>query len=154
MARVFEEYSLALRTNTEERIKYLFSRKFPSSYDEMVVFKDIESATLCPHHCLPVHLKTTIAYIPVKWVLGLSKMVEFVELICKQPILQEELTQLIAKRIQKELKPLGVGVIMRAYHDCMRIRDVKQNIPVVTSCLIGVMKTKPEARAELLQLSL
>lgn len=152
MARVFEEYSLALRQETQERIKYIFTRKFPSSYDEMVVFKDIKANTLCPHHALPVHLNVSIGYIPVKHVIGLSKLVEFVQLITKQPILQEDLTEIIAARIKKELKPLGIGVVIKAKHDCMEIRDVQQGVPIITSCLLGVMREKPETRAEFLRL--
>jgi len=152
MARVFEEYTSALSKDWVLREEFLFSRKFPSSYDEMVTFgKDIRPITansLCPHHFLPVHMKVYVSYIPNKWVIGLSKMSEFIIGISKQPILQEELTRIIANKIQKELKPLGVGLVIEGTHDCMAIRDVEQAIPVTTTSLLGVYRTNLETRQE------
>lgn len=154
MARVFEEYTSALSQEWQDRKDFIFSRKFPSSYDEMVTFgknsDPIKANSLCPHHFLPVHMKVYVSYLPIKWVIGLSKLVEYIVGESLQPILQEELTKRIAEDIQKYLKPLGVGVVIEARHDCMGIRDVKQSIPVITTCLLGAYKLKPETRAEFL----
>ena len=48
----------------------------------------------------------------------------------------------------------GVGVVIRARHMCMELRGVGHSGDMITSAMRGVFLTKPEARAEFLQLRL
>ncbi len=46
---------------------------------------------------------------------------------------------------------LGAGVVVRGHHCCMGCRGVRQpDSEMVTSCMLGVMRDRPAARAELL----
>jgi len=55
---------------------------------------------------------------------------------------QERLTTQIANTLMEELDPLGVAVVLRGEHLCMRMRGVeKQNSAVVTSAMLGVFRT-------------
>ena len=121
--------------------------------DEMVVVKDIDFYSHCEHHLAPFFGKAHVAYIPVKRVVGLSKIPRVVDLFSKRLQVQERLTNQIANAIDESLKPLGVGVVMQATHFCMCSRGVaKQGSTTITSALRGVLRTKPEARAEFMQL--
>ena len=62
------------------------------------------------------------------------------------------MTSQIAGFIQRKLKPLGVGVVIRAEHMCMRMRGVqKPNSSVVTSSLLGVFQER-DTRQEFMNL--
>jgi GTP cyclohydrolase I len=66
---------------------------------------------------------------------------------------QERLTSQIADRLDAELAPQGVAVVLEAEHLCMTMRGVRAAGSVTrTSVMRGVFRDKPEARAEALDL--
>lgn len=122
-------------------------------YDEMIVQKDIPFFSLCEHHLAPFFGSATVAYIPSKKIVGLSKLARTVEHYAQRLQNQERITSQIAECIEKELTPLGVAVILSARHFCMEMRGVKtHDVSTTTSMVKGVFKDKPEARAELMSL--
>src|SRR5580704_3513992 len=99
--------------------KILNGATFGVCYDEMVVVKDIEMYSLCEHHMLPFFGKCHVAYIPNKRVVGLSKIPRLVNMFSRRLQIQERLTNQIARALEEELQPQGVGVIIEAKHLCM-----------------------------------
>jgi len=141
-------------------IKMLTSREFTISkfgnpgYDEMIIESNLHFVSMCEHHLLPFIGKATIAYIPAPdgYVVGLSKLGRIVDKFAARLQLQERMTCEIAKYLQEELQPLGVGVVLEAEHMCMSIRGVKKpGHKTTTSHLTGVFRDKPETRAEFLE---
>ncbi len=133
--------------------KVLNGAMFEVCYDEMVVVKDIEVYSLCEHHLLPFFGKCHVAYIPNKKVVGLSKIPRLVNMFARRLQIQERLTNQIARAIEEELNPQGVGVIMEARHLCMVMRGVeKQNSQAVTSAMLGVFRDNKQTRDEFLAL--
>ena len=66
---------------------------------------------------------------------------------------QERLTVQIADSLNDALRPKGVGVVMEALHLCMAMRGVeKQNAVTVTNAMRGAFLSRPETRAEFLNL--
>lgn len=122
--------------------------------DEMVVVKDIPFYTHCEHHLAPFFGTATVAYVPDGAIVGLSKLPRVVNAFARRLQVQERLTNQIADAIQENLKPKGVGVIIRARHLCMESRGIQQQgHSTITSALRGVMRDIPEARAEFLNLT-
>jgi GTP cyclohydrolase I len=122
--------------------------------DEMVALKGIPFYSHCEHHLAPFFGEATVAYIPNGKIIGLSKLSRLVEIFAHRFQVQERMTNQIADALVKGLTPLGVGVVMRARHFCMESRGIRQQgIVSVTSALRGVMRTKPEARAEFFELA-
>jgi GTP cyclohydrolase IA len=126
---------------------------FVEEYDEMVVVKDIDFASLCEHHLLPFIGKCHVAYMPHRKIVGLSKIPRLVEMYSRRLQVQERLTTQIATTLEEALQPRGVAVVMEAIHLCMLMRGVeKQNSKAVTSAMLGAFRERPETRAEFMEL--
>jgi GTP cyclohydrolase I len=126
---------------------------FVEDYDEMVIVKDIDFASLCEHHLLPFVGKCHVAYMPKRKIIGLSKIPRLVEMFSKRLQVQERLTTQIASALNEALEPNGVAVVMEAIHLCMMVRGVeKQNSKAVTSAMLGGFRNRPETRAEFMEL--
>lgn len=121
--------------------------------DELVIVRDIDFYSHCEHHMAPFFGKASVAYIPNKRVVGLSKIPRLVDVFSRRLQVQERLTNQIADALWEGLDPIGAGVVMRATHFCMCSRGVqKQGSTTITSALRGAFRTKPEARAEFMAL--
>jgi GTP cyclohydrolase I len=136
----------------EEDPEKILTTIFDQQFDEMIVVKNIDFNSLCEHHLLPFIGKATVGYIPNGGVVGLSKIPRLVDCYARRLQLQERMAVEIADALEKHLKPIGVGVILEAQHQCMSCRGVKkQNASMVTSVLRGRIKEDEKARAEFLQ---
>lgn len=125
---------------------------FKEDYDEMVIVKDIDFYSMCEHHLLPIFGKAHIAYIPNGYIVGLSKLPRIVEVFARRLQVQERLTLQIVDAINDTLKPLGVAVVIEAFHMCMMMRGVqKQNSITSTSAFKGAFEAQ-ETRNEFLKL--
>jgi GTP cyclohydrolase I len=123
-------------------------------HKNMVMVRDIELYSMCEHHMLPFFGKAHVAYIPDKHIVGLSKIPRIVEVYARRLQVQERLTEQIADALDKVLKPMGVGVVIEAFHLCMMMRGVeKQNSKTITSALRGGFKDDPKTREEFLHLA-
>ena len=127
---------------------------FDEAHQSMVMVRDIELYSLCEHHMLPFFGKAHIAYIPDGRIVGLSKLPRIVDMFARRLQVQERLTEQVAAAIQDVLKPLGVGVVIEAYHLCMMMRGVeKQNSKTITSALRGSFRDDAKTRDEFLRLA-
>jgi len=127
---------------------------FEEAHQSMVMVRDIELYSLCEHHMLPFFGKAHIAYIPDGRIVGLSKLPRIVDMFARRLQVQERLTEQVAAAIQDVLKPLGVGVVIEAYHLCMMMRGVeKQNSKTITSALRGSFRDDAKTRDEFLRLA-
>lgn len=129
------------------------SAMFQEEYRQMVIVKDIELYSMCEHHLLPFYGKAHVAYIPNKYITGLSKIARIVECYARRLQVQERLTVQIRDCIQDTLNPLGVAVVIEAAHMCMQIRGVqKQNSVTTTSAFTGAFLKDVRTRGEFLDL--
>lgn len=121
--------------------------------DEMILQTNIPFYSLCEHHTAPFFGFASVAYIPNKRIVGLSKLARTVDLYANRFQNQERITTQIAQRIQKELNPKGVAVTLKAQHLCMCMRGVKKHDTwTVTNKLIGIFKDEGKARNEYLNI--
>jgi GTP cyclohydrolase I len=130
----------------------LLSARFREDYKQMVIVKDIDIFSMCEHHMIPFIGKAHVAYIPNKYITGLSKIARVVEAYARRLQVQERLTTQIKTAIQETLDPLGVAVVIEARHLCMAMRGVqKQNSVTTTSDFTGAFERK-ETREEFIHL--
>ena len=128
---------------------------FEERHHNMVLVKDIELYSLCEHHLLPFFGKAHVAYVPDGQLMGLSKAARLVEVFSRRFQVQERLTEQIAQAVWDTLNPMGVGVVVEAYHLCMTMRGVeKQNSKTITSAMMGIFLEDHKTREEFLRLSM
>jgi GTP cyclohydrolase I len=129
------------------------SAMFEEDYKEMVIVKDIDLFSLCEHHMIPFIGKAHVAYIPDKYITGLSKIARVVEVFARRLQVQERLTVQIRDCIQETLNPLGVAVVIEAKHMCMVMRGIqKQNSVTTTSAFTGDFLNNISTREEFIHL--
>lgn len=126
---------------------------FVEDYQEMILLRDLDFFSLCEHHMLPFYGRAHVAYIPKHHIVGVSKLARLVEVYARRLQVQERLTTQVANTLVEQLDPLGVGVVLKAEHLCMRMRGIeKQNSVMVTSAMLGVFRTRYETRQEFMML--
>jgi GTP cyclohydrolase I len=153
-ARVAKSLQWLTRGYEQDARQVIGDALFDECHSNMVMVRDIELYSLCEHHMLPFYGKAHVAYIPKGRIVGLSKLPRVVDVFAQRLQVQERLTEQIAEALSDVLEPLGVGVVIEAYHLCMMMRGVqKQNSKTITSALRGVFRDDPKTRDEFLRLA-
>ena len=149
VARAFEEFFSGYQENPAEILEKTFEEL--EGYDEMIVLRDIRFESHCEHHMAPIIGRAWVAYIPNGRVVGISKLARVVDVYAKRLQIQEKMTAQIANTINDVLRPLGVGVIIKAEHHCMTTRGVhKPRTDLVTSRMLGCFRDNAITRREFL----
>ena len=128
---------------------------FPNykNLDQIYTVGAISVRSACAHHLVPIIGKCWIGVIPSDRVIGLSKFNRIVDWVMSRPQIQEEAAIQLADTIEKLIKPKGLAVIIKAKHQCMTWRGVKDNeTEMVTSVMRGIFREKSEARSELMDI--
>lgn len=121
-------------------------------YDEMIIQTNIPFHSLCEHHIAPFFGTGTIAYIPNKRIVGLSKLARTLETFARRLQNQERITTQVAEFLWNELEPKGVAVQLTAKHMCMEMRGVKKHdTHTTTSKMLGVFKDDINTKNEFLR---
>ena len=124
------------------------------NYDQMICVDSINLNSVCEHHFVTIDGLATVAYIPDKKVLGLSKINRLVKFFSQRPQIQERLTEQICAAMQVICETEDVAVLIKATHFCVKQRGVQdQSSFTVTSKLAGKFINKPECRNEFLSLA-
>lgn len=149
--RAYEEFFAGYRADVQDILQRTFDDV--DGYDEVVIVRGISFHSYCEHHLVPIIGTAHVGYLPGDRVVGLSKIARIVDAFARRLQVQERMTREIADTINLVLSCRGVAVVLEAEHQCMSSRGVrKHGSTTVTSCLLGVFKDKPEARAEFLSL--
>ncbi|MCB0408152.1 MAG: GTP cyclohydrolase I FolE [Bdellovibrionales bacterium] len=121
-------------------------------YDQMIVAKHVGIMTVCEHHFVTIDGLATIAYIPNKKVIGLSKLNRIAKYFSRRPQVQERLTKQIADCLQTVLETDHVAVNIDAKHYCLASRGIEDTNSTTNTCDVrGDFRGKPETRGEFLR---
>lgn len=123
------------------------------SKDEMVIVSNIPFFSICEHHLAPFFGTAAIAYIPNDKIVGLSKLPRTLDQFARRPQNQERITNDVAEYLMKQLKPKGVGVILRARHLCVEMRGVKKHDCYTTTSAMRGCFNDLNCRQEFLNLA-
>lgn len=98
--------------------------KMPPS-DSFVLERNVNVQSNCEHHFVVIDGKATVAYVPKKTILGLSKLNRIVQFFSKRPQVQERLTEQIAETIAYITGSDDVAVYIDAAHYCVKSRGIQ-----------------------------
>lgn len=141
-AEMFDGYDIDL--------KDILGKTFSAEgYDQMIILADIKVESFCEHHVLPFRGKAWIGYLPKDKILGLSKFHKLVYAISHRLQNQERITSKTADSLMEGLECKGVIVVVKAFHDCMRLRGVRAVTgETITTAVRGVFAEDPSIKQE------
>jgi GTP cyclohydrolase I len=95
-------------------------------------------------------MRVTIAYVPDKKILGLSKLARIAGYFARRWQNQERTAHLIAEFLEKIVQPLGTAVLIDGRHMCAMARGVRDKSSVMkVNVMHGGFQTDANLRAEL-----
>ncbi|MBN8712667.1 MAG: GTP cyclohydrolase I [Xanthomonadales bacterium] len=148
VVRAYEEWFAGYAQDPDT----LLSRTFEDvdGYQDVVLLRDIPLHSTCEHHMAAITGTVDVAYLPNRYVVGISKLARVVDALGRRLQIQERLTAQIADSIERALQPRGIAVAVRASHGCMTTRGVHtQGTCMVTRDLRGDFREEPR-RTEIL----
>lgn len=154
---------------TAERVARMYLREvFKGRYHEAPRITDFPNAkqldqvysvgpitvrSACSHHLVPILGQAWVGIKPSERVIGLSKFNRLAEWVFSRPHIQEEAVMILADEIERLVKPVGLIVIVKAQHYCMKWRGVREpDTNMVTSVVRGEFREKPHLKSEFLKL--
>lgn len=120
--------------------------------NSFVLERNVNVQSNCEHHFVVIDGKATVAYIPKKTILGLSKLNRIVQFFSKRPQVQERLTEQIAETISYITGSPDVAVYIEGVHYCVKSRGI-QDVTSSTMTLAtrgAFAETNSELRREFL----
>ena len=104
---------------------------------EMVKVDSIALSSTCEHHFVTIDGMATVAYVPSKLVIGLSKINRIVRFFAQRPQVQERLTRQILVALQVLLDTDDVAVSIGATHHCVKSRGVMDTGSKTSTSALG-----------------
>jgi GTP cyclohydrolase I len=149
-AKALVEMTEGSRMGTDQLTKMFKAECTQAVCHDMIVVEGIKEVGLCEHHLLPIIMSITIAYVPDKKILGLSKLSRIAGFFARRWQNQERTAHHIAEFMEKIVEPLGVAVLIDGKHLCAMARGVRDTNSVMkVNVMHGVFQKDPNVRAEL-----
>lgn len=114
----------------------------PSTPAGLVVVRQIDVATVCPHHLLPAQGTALVAYLPGARLAGLGAVASVVDALSRRLTLQERIGDAVAEHLVRDLGARGALCKLSLTHTCLRLRGERKASSVVeTLALAGSFAT-------------
>jgi GTP cyclohydrolase I len=150
-AKALVEMTEGSRMATDQLTKMFKAECQTAVCHDMVIVEGIKEVGLCEHHLLPIVMNVTIAYVPDKRILGLSKLSRIAGYFARRLQNQERTAHSIAEFIEKIVEPLGVAVLIEGKHMCAMARGVRDNNSIMkVNVMHGVFQRDQALRMEFL----
>jgi len=150
-AKALIEMTEGSRMGTDALTKMFQAECKTAICHDMVIVEGIKEVGLCEHHLLPIIMNITIAYVPDKKILGLSKLSRIAGHFARRLQNQERTAHLIAAFIEQIVEPLGVAVLIDGKHMCAMARGVRDTHSVMkVNVMHGVFQRDQNVRNEFL----
>jgi GTP cyclohydrolase I len=149
-AKAVVEMTEGSRMGTERLLTMFEAECQQAVCHDMVIVEGIHEVGLCEHHLLPILMTITIAYVPDKKILGLSKLARIAGYFARRWQNQERTAHLIAEFLEKIVQPLGTAVLIDGQHLCAMARGVRDTHSIMkVNVMHGVFQEDQSRRNEL-----
>jgi GTP cyclohydrolase I len=132
VAKMYEEVFAGM-SYSNDAIAEMFNTTFEDDLiveegsRDLVIMKDIEIFSHCEHHlALMYNMKVSVAYVPTKKIIGLSKIARIADMVGRRLQLQERIGTDIAEIMEIVTNSPDVAVIIQGEHGCMTTRGIKK----------------------------
>jgi GTP cyclohydrolase I len=150
-AKALLEMTEGSRMTTQQLTKMFQAECQTAVCHDMVIVEGIKEVGLCEHHLLPILMDITVAYIPDKKILGLSKVSRIAGYFARRLQNQERTAHLIAVFIEEVVEALGVAVLINGKHMCASARGARDTHSVMkVNVMHGAFQKDQSLRNELL----
>lgn len=150
-AKALVEMTEGSRMDTDQLTKLFRAECKTAVCHDMVIVEGIKEVGLCEHHLLPILMDITVAYVPDKKILGLSKLSRIAGYFARRLQNQERTAHLIAAFIEQVVEPLGVAVLIDGKHMCAMARGVRDiNSVMKVNVMHGAFQKDQNLRNEFL----
>lgn len=122
--RVTEAYTQSLLRGYAEHPETAIGQGFAVDQPTMVRVQKLPLLFVCPHHLMPAKGEVNLAFWPSSRVPGLSRIGRLIDCLSRRLLLQEELTEAIAKALSTALDLEAVAVEITAEHGCVALEDL------------------------------
>jgi len=109
----------------------------PGPDGSMVIMRDLDFYSICPHHFLPSHGRAHLAYESTGTLAGFGTMAKLVNACSHRLMLQEEVTQFIADSLFNELGARRAACCIEAVQLCLLVKRKNMAGKVVTMAFAG-----------------
>ncbi|MCS6898993.1 MAG: GTP cyclohydrolase I [Myxococcales bacterium] len=116
----------------------------PRGAGGVVMLRDVEIATLCPHHLMPALGLAQLAYVPNQRVVGLGTLTRALDACARRLTLQEHLGQSFVDAVMNALQARGAACSLRLRHACLSARGRRSHAWVETLASAGVLSPGAE----------
>lgn len=153
MLRYLTSYANISNEEIAKEVNKTFEVDNKTNSKNMVIVKDIDAFSLCEHHiALMYDMKVSVGYIPQNFVLGLSKIVRLVDMVCKRLQLQEKIAEDIIDVMKILTKSDSIAVHIEAKHSCVTARGIHNvSSKTVTTNMGGQFLEDENLRIEFLE---
>ncbi len=132
VAKMYEEVFAGMYYSNNE-IAEMFNTTFEDNLvvdkdsRDIVIMKDIQIFSHCEHHlALMYNMSVSVAYVPTKKIIGLSKIARIADMVGRRLQLQERIGTDIAEIMQIVTDSPDVAIIIEGEHGCMTTRGIKK----------------------------
>ena len=133
----------------KKSIDSIFSELNNVEHNQPIYINDIPFISFCEHHMFPFFGHVSIAVLPNKDILGISKFSDLINNLSSNLTIQEKLTEDISKIIFSNLNCEGVHVKVIAKHLCSDLLSPENSIgDITTTFSTGIYELDSSLRAE------
>ena len=133
----------------KKSIDSIFSELNNVEHNQPIYINDIPFISFCEHHMFPFFGHVSIAVLPKKGILGISKFSDLINNLSRNLTIQEKLTEDISKIIFTNLNCEGVHVRVIAKHLCSDLLSPENSIgDITTTFSTGIYELDSSLRAE------
>lgn len=149
--RVAQAYMEEFLAGYREDPKSILAEHTDATAKGLVVVRDMQIATMCPHHLMPSVGVAHVGYVPGGRVVGFGALARLLRCFAARLSLQETLGEHVAEALVSHLGAAGAACVLELESTCLTARGERAHgARTVSHAFVGSFARDAQARAEFL----